>query len=106
MVIHRILHGQNIDIELTHSELIDAYYEQQQNFDMQYIKKFMAAYHFSSDIKDELLIHLADISADIRKNIVLTCDPSFDIACDEAIKSQIKKLKEEKKEKNNEKGQL
>ena len=112
MVIHRILHGQNIDIELTHDELIDTYFEQQHNFDMQDVEEGIASYDFPSDINDKLLMHLAEIATDMRKiiNVDFACDPSWSpswqLARDQAIKNQIKKLKEEKKEKKNEKGQL
>lgn len=101
MVIHRILHGQDIEIELTAEEMIDAYFEQQYIFDCEDVKQYIDAHYQESDIKDVLLSKTIEIATDTRKWINKTGVPWF-MACAHAIDWQEHVEKEKEK---NEKGQ-
>lgn len=101
MTITRTVGGEQLSFELTESELVNAYFEQQYKFDKQDVMDLICGWEDDDvlgvyDITVEEYTKLSgDIAAEMRRNMDKH-DMDFDYARDEAVFTVARKYKREK----------
>lgn len=101
MTITRTVGGEQVSFELTESELVNAYFEQQYKFDVQDVKDLICGWD-DDDVLGVYGITVAeykklsgDIASEMRRNMD-KYDMDFDYARDEAVSTVAGKFKREK----------
>lgn len=98
MKIQRTINGTNFNIELLPEELVEAYFEQQEKYDIEDVVSFAEAYD-EEELKDsygctykEILDNKEDIAYRMRKNID-KYDMEWSYAREEAVRDVMRSLK-------------